>query len=84
MTEFPCDAGRLRKAKPVYETLPGWKSDVTGARTEDDLPTQAHDYLERISELVGVPVRVISVGPDRAQTIFCDREELTSLATCET
>ncbi len=77
---FPCDASTLRKAKPIYETIQGWQQDVTGARTMDDLPVAAHAYLARISELVGVPVRVVSVGPDRAQTIFTDRAALTNLS----
>lgn len=76
---FPCDAATLRKAKPVYETLPGWNTDVTGAREMSDLPELAHSYLARISELVGVPVKIVSVGPDREQTIFVDRQELMTL-----
>lgn len=75
--DFPCDAAALRACKPVYETIEGWNQDVTGARRLEDLPPKAHAYLKRISELVGVPVRVISVGPDRAQTIFTDRAALT-------
>lgn len=79
---FPCDAETLRRARPVYETLPGWNQDVTGIRSMDDLPEAALNYLKRVSELLGVPVRVVSVGPDREQTMFTDREQLTSLATC--
>lgn len=78
VVDFPCDADTLRRAKPIYETLPGWQTDVTGARNLDDLPGRAHEYLERISELIGVPVHVVSVGPDRAQTIFMDRAELVT------
>ncbi|MEZ6136527.1 MAG: adenylosuccinate synthase [Pirellulaceae bacterium] len=76
---FPSDASTLRKAKPIFETLAGWKEDVTGARDVDDLPFEAHEYLQRIGELVGVPVKIISVGPDREQTIFVDHAELMSL-----
>jgi adenylosuccinate synthase len=75
-TRFPSDASSLRKAKPIFEKLPGWNKDVTGARMASDLPDQAHAYLQRISQLVGVPVRVISVGPDRQQTIFTDIDQL--------
>jgi len=75
---FPCDASSLRRAQPIYETHEGWKQDVTGARTLDDLPELAHRYLGRIGELVGVPVKIISVGPDREQTIFVNRQELLS------
>lgn len=76
---FPCDAAKLRRAKPIYETHEGWKVDVTGARTLADLPTKAHEYLARISQLVGVPVEIVSVGPDRVQTIFADRARLMSM-----
>jgi adenylosuccinate synthase len=54
----------------VYETLPGWETDVTGATSLEELPAEAHRFLQRISELVECPVEVVSVGPGRAQTIF--------------
>lgn len=76
---FPTDASTLRKAKPIFETFEGWHQDVTGARTLDDLPPKAHEYLQRIGELVGVPVKILSVGPDREQTIFVDRAALLSM-----
>ena len=68
-TEFPGDAFLLEQCKPVYETLPGWKADLTGVRQVADLPATARAYVARISELVGKPVSIISVGPDRVQTI---------------
>lgn len=67
---FPSHADDLRKVKPIYETLPGWQQNVTGVRKYEDLPENARRYVERISELVGRPVEVVSVGPDRKQTIF--------------
>ena len=70
VTQFPSHVDDLRRAKPIYETLPGWKTDVTAVRNLSDMPTGARRYLERISELVGRPVEVVSVGPDRAQTMF--------------
>jgi adenylosuccinate synthase len=75
---FPSDTTSLRRAKPVYETLPGWNKDVTGARSLADLPANAIAYLERISQLVGIPVKIVSVGPDREQTIFVNIDELMS------
>lgn len=69
-TKFPCSAEVLRKCKPIYETLPGWNQDVSGARKLEDFPTNARKYIDRISELISVPVGVLSVGPDREQTIF--------------
>lgn len=77
-TRFPSDSGSLRRAKPIFETLPGWNQDVTGARKLEDLPDRAREYLQRISQLIGVPVGVVSVGPDREQTIFVNNERLMS------
>jgi adenylosuccinate synthase len=67
---FPCHAEDLRRCKPIYETLPGWRCDVSGVRRVEDLPAEARHYLDRVSELVRVPVQVVSVGPDRQQTMF--------------
>ena len=69
-TQFPSHVDDLRRVKPVYETLPGWQQDVTGIRNLADMPAGARRYLDRVSELVGKPVEVVSVGPDRAQTMF--------------
>ncbi len=66
---FPSDAFRLESCVPVYETLPGWAEDVSKCRTLAELPAAARKYVDRIGELVGLPVAVVSVGPDRAQTI---------------
>jgi adenylosuccinate synthase len=71
-TDFPGDAFLLERCRPVYETLPGWKENVSGVRRADDLPANARRYVERLGELLELPVRIVSVGPDRAQTIFCD------------
>jgi adenylosuccinate synthase len=79
VTNFPCEANALRRAKPIYETLEGWKQDVTGVRRVEDFPPAARAYLKRISELVGAPVEVISVGPDREQTIFVDKQRLLNV-----
>ncbi|QDU96356.1 adenylosuccinate synthase [Lignipirellula cremea] len=67
---FPAHVEDLRRAKPILETLPGWQKEITEVRSYDDLPENAKGYLNRISELVGRPVGVVSVGPDRAQTMF--------------
>jgi adenylosuccinate synthase len=66
---FPPDAADLSRAKPVYETLEGFAEEVSGARTMDDLPTPARGYLEFIEAYVGVPIRLVSVGADREQTV---------------
>jgi adenylosuccinate synthase len=69
VTNFPSHVDDLRRAVPVYETLPGWQQEVYDVRRAEDLPPLARNYLERLSHLVGRPIEVISVGPDREQTI---------------
>jgi adenylosuccinate synthase len=59
----------LHKVRPVYETLPGWRRDLTDVRDLHDLPAAARGYLARIEELAGVPVTFVSVGPARDQTV---------------
>jgi adenylosuccinate synthase len=71
VSQFPGHVDDLKRAEPVYETLPGWREELTGVRRYDDLPENARRYLARIGELLGRPVTVVSVGPDRDQTIFC-------------
>jgi adenylosuccinate synthase len=66
---FPSHVDDLRRAVPVYESLPGWQEEVTACRTYGDLPRAAQQYLARISELVDRPVEMVSVGPERDQTI---------------
>ena len=66
---FPAHVNDLRRLKPIYEALPGWEQDVTGARSLDDLPVAAIEYVKSIESMVGRRVEFISVGPDRAQTI---------------
>lgn len=73
ITRVPSHAEELRRCKPIYETIPGWKTPVDDARKVEDFPEGALAYVKRIEELVGVPVGVLSVGPDRAQTIFTDQ-----------
>ena len=66
---FPSHVDDLRRAQPVYETLPGWQEEVTACRTFDQLPAAAQAYLRRISALVDRPIEIVSVGPERDQTI---------------
>ena len=66
---FPGDAFLLARCKPVYETLHGWAKDITGVRTLEYLPVAARRYIDRVAEIVGLPIGIVSVGPDRAQTI---------------
>jgi adenylosuccinate synthase len=68
---FPSDAYLLERCRPVYESMPGWRTDLSPARRLADLPAAARRYVDRLSELLALPVSIISVGPDREQTIFC-------------
>lgn len=68
--EFPSHIDDLSRAKPVYRTLPGWKNDISGIRSLADLPAETRAYVDVVSELVGVPAGILSVGPDREQTIL--------------
>jgi adenylosuccinate synthase len=67
---FPSHVDDLRRVVPVYETLPGWREDVSSVRRYEDLPENARRYLERIGQLVGRPVEIVSVGPGREQTVL--------------
>ena len=67
---LPVSVDRFAQCQPVYEDLPGWKSSTAGITAYRALPGNACRYLERIEELVGVPIEIISTGPDRAQTII--------------
>ena len=66
--EFPASLAELEAAKPVLEYLPGWQCDTSGARSWDDLPEAARNYLKRMAELVDSTVAIVSVGPRRDQT----------------
>lgn len=65
---IPADLSILAKAKPVYETFKGWKCDISSVRSYEDLPQEAQTYLNRLSEVVGVEIGIVSVGPNRDQT----------------
>lgn len=67
---YPASLSELQRCKPVYEELPGWDEDITKAKSWDDLPANAQNYLKRISELSRTPLATVSVGPDRDQTII--------------
>ncbi|MFJ6414725.1 adenylosuccinate synthase [Terribacillus saccharophilus] len=68
MEHFPASLKELAQCEPVYEELPGWTEDITGVRNLSELPANARHYLERISQLTGIPLSIFSVGPDRTQT----------------
>ncbi|HYK74080.1 MAG TPA: adenylosuccinate synthase [Pseudoneobacillus sp.] len=66
--EIPANLKVLAQCEPVYEEFPGWTEDITGCKSLDELPANARHYLERISQLTGIPLSIFSVGPDRLQT----------------
>jgi adenylosuccinate synthase len=70
LTHFPTDAFVLERCKPVYETLPGWREDLTGLRRLSDFPVATRRYVDRLGELLTRPIKTVSIGPDREQTIF--------------
>jgi adenylosuccinate synthase len=72
-TQFPSHVDDLRHAEPVFETLPGWREEINHCRAFDKLPANARAYLRRISELVGQPIEMVSVGPERDQTILVNK-----------
>jgi adenylosuccinate synthase len=67
---FPAVSHELREVEPVYETLPGWNSSTEGVTELENLPARARDYVEFISEQIGVPAGLVSTGPERSQTII--------------
>ena len=69
LTSLPLDTTLAEMVRPVYETLPGWQTDISRVRRFRDLPASAQRYVERVEALVGAPVSVISVGPERDQAI---------------
>lgn len=69
LTSFPTDIAQMERVTPVYETLPGWKTDISNARSYSELPEEAQHYLSFISEQCGFEIAIISVGPSRAETI---------------
>ena len=75
-TAFPSDGAVLESCEPQYEELAGWLADTSGALSLDDLPAQARAYLDHLGDLLGVPVRIVSVGDDRRQTIFVGHDGL--------
>ena len=70
----PASLGVLAEVEPVYETFPGWKTDISGVRSYAELPENARKYLERMAEVTGIALGIVSVGPSREQTIILDKD----------
>ncbi|MDT9587278.1 MAG: adenylosuccinate synthase [Candidatus Arsenophonus melophagi] len=70
LTITPLAAEEWEDLEPIYETLPGWNQSTFGIKEYNQLPTAAIDYIKRIEELTGIPIDIISTGPDRAETMI--------------
>ncbi len=70
ISEFPADLSRLERCEPVYQELPGWQSNTSEASRYRELPDNAQKYLQFLEEQIGVPIRMVSVGPMRKKTII--------------
>jgi adenylosuccinate synthase len=68
-TQLPLGPSDLSPFEPIYEEVAGWEADVSTARTWEDLPAEAHQFIRRVETIAGVPVRLISVGPERDQVV---------------
>jgi len=69
LTSPPASVARVERIEPIYESHEGWKSDTTGIRRWDELPVAARNYLNRIGEIIGTPVDLVGVGPERTQSL---------------
>ena len=72
LKSFPTDVERLSEVQPVYETLPGWNSDISKCLSYSELPSNTKDYLNFIAEKSDIKIKIISVGPKRQQTFFVE------------
>lgn len=70
LTEFPAGLNILQNCEPEYISVPGWQTDISSCKKYDDLPINAQKYISKIEELTGVKISIISIGPERNQTIF--------------
>ena len=70
----PSTIPKYNQCQPIFTEVDGWTEDISRVKTYEELPTNAKKYLAKLSEIVGVPISLFSVGPDRAQTILIDKE----------
>ncbi len=70
VTAMPANINQAAKVTPVYEEMKGWDEDITGVRDYDDLPVAARDYIKRIEDFTGIEPVIVSVGPDRDETML--------------
>ncbi|UFS72761.1 adenylosuccinate synthase [Geomonas sp. RF6] len=70
LDEIPAQLEVIEKCRPIYEEMPGWEGDITTAKSLDELPENARNYINRVEELCGAPIVLVSVGPRRDETII--------------
>jgi len=80
VTEMPESLADLDAAKPITERFPGWRSETSSARQWDDLPKEARRYLDRLEELSGVPIRLVSVGSGRDENVRREAKPRAAMA----
>ena len=74
LNEIPASLKILAKVEPIYETFAGWKTDISKIRNYSDLPDNAKKYLERMAEVTKIGLGIVSVGPNRDQTIVLAKD----------
>ncbi|MCC6422901.1 MAG: adenylosuccinate synthase [Phycisphaerales bacterium] len=67
---FRADMDTLAEVEPIYETLPGWNGNISGCRRFEELPREAQQYVKRLETLVGAPIKMVSIGPERSATLI--------------
>jgi len=67
---FVADASLMEKARPVIDYMPGWKQELQKVHSIAQLPHETRNYIDRLEQLIGVPIAIVSVGPERTQTLM--------------
>jgi adenylosuccinate synthase len=67
---FRADMDTLADVEPIYESLPGWRGNISTCRRFEELPKEAQQYVKRLETLIGAPIKIVSVGPERSATIM--------------
>jgi adenylosuccinate synthase len=67
---FRADMDTLAEVEPIYETLPGWRGNLSGCRRFEELPHEAQQYVKRVEQLIAAPIKMVSVGPERSATLI--------------
>ena len=70
LPNFRADMDVLAEVEPTYETLPGWRGNISGCRKFGELPIEAQQYVRRIEQLIGAPINMVSVGPERSAILM--------------